>query len=977
MTGMGSLTAARPLGSLHVNSAVTLLTGLEVYGEVVFNGSGTLDATGRNVTMYAGIIDGAVRTSGRWENNTSSADTFTQSHNDSIEFKRVAPDSSAAPLPIYFEILGNTTWDGNFICREPGAIIQFSTHPHQHIFHREFRIEGEDGADRNDTRRNVTLTRYPKPPSMASWNNRDVPAVWVYDYDRITTPPSRPSGTLAPGLNTSHPIGLPLIPISRDLKKDPDTEQEKFWNFNLDLHSADGARHLYIENVTIYYSHAYDRRIPIDQDSMKLRVIPYYRDNMVGVGRIGYFNYDWIQVRKIIYSFIEDSNGNGKEDRIRVQTNIPLNGNFSEFEVEVEGYGKYKDAVDFKVVYDVLDDPDVEDENSFYIYLKEKPYLYGGHQIKWWITKNNSLADRVTGELPVGDPYDETGEFYLTVNTIPPRISYALTLPGHPETYIRMSQPVTGLTGTIGGDKITTPYPHIDVAYDKEKEYFETIEYYPFDLPPVPYEIKIPEGVLGYKVPLNSANSTPDIVDLAGLPPVRTAPSEWYFYMLGLESTSVPSLDWNDEVVDADSYMYYPSPRYPVDWNYTKYMTYKGNSYINQGGKYNLTEDDLVNNPVKNVQIFYPPYRLLTPEMTKRLEDYAAGVSGTSTVKPDEFDLLSAVDTELYRRITDVLVSIAPSVDDGSSPNYFAWPVWARYKDETMHKGLDPDSSLFGGRTDTDDGIIWQFDGTGFLENRDINLQARINSRLESEGFNRLKLFFGFNVPAEWRNPAEAGVRGRRSGGLWLPYTSDALTNALFNIVPSESLNANGSLGFYNRAVPVESEVSASLPPLFNFYLLNEDGNKFSSGGKLDFLLRLEDGADPNLFIARLDAPAGANIDNIKWWTMIRPFSFDIQNIRSQRGGVTILNNVINSDKRENAYIRYHLVRSGRVTIQVYTLDGTLVKSIRRNEQREAGEYTDPWDGSNNGGRAVARGMYFIRVVGPDIDEIRKVMVVK
>jgi len=89
------------------------------------------------------------------------------------------------------------------------------------------------------------------------------------------------------------------------------------------------------------------------------------------------------------------------------------------------------------------------------------------------------------------------------------------------------------------------------------------------------------------------------------------------------------------------------------------------------------------------------------------------------------------------------------------------------------------------------------------------------------------------------------------------------------------------------------------------------------------------------------------------------------------------MNNVINSDKRETAIIRYELTRSGRVTVQIYTLDGNLVKSIRRNEQLGAGEWTDTWDGTNNGGRAVARGMYFVRVVGPDIDEIRKIMVVK
>jgi flagellar hook assembly protein FlgD len=109
----------------------------------------------------------------------------------------------------------------------------------------------------------------------------------------------------------------------------------------------------------------------------------------------------------------------------------------------------------------------------------------------------------------------------------------------------------------------------------------------------------------------------------------------------------------------------------------------------------------------------------------------------------------------------------------------------------------------------------------------------------------------------------------------------------------------------------------------------------------------------------------------------VRPFNFDIQDITRQRGGVSILNNVINSDNRETAYLRYSLARAGRVTIQVYTLDGTLVKSLCRNEYRDAGEWTETWDGTNNGGRAVARGMYFIRIVAPDIDEIRKVMVIR
>jgi len=45
--------------------------------------------------------------------------------------------------------------------------------------------------------------------------------------------------------------------------------------------------------------------------------------------------------------------------------------------------------------------------------------------------------------------------------------------------------------------------------------------------------------------------------------------------------------------------------------------------------------------------------------------------------------------------------------------------------------------------------------------------------------------------------------------------------------------------------------------------------------------------------------------------------------------------------------------------------------------QQATGTHTVSWDGKNRGGRIVARGMYFIRIVGPGVNEHRKVLVVK
>ncbi|MBA7631244.1 hypothetical protein ES703_38774 [subsurface metagenome] len=62
------------------------------------------------------------------------------------------------------------------------------------------------------------------------------------------------------------------------------------------------------------------------------------------------------------------------------------------------------------------------------------------------------------------------------------------------------------------------------------------------------------------------------------------------------------------------------------------------------------------------------------------------------------------------------------------------------------------------------------------------------------------------------------------------------------------------------------------------------------------------------------------------WYRRVRPWYFEIHDVIRQRGEVSILNNVINPTRR---------------------------------------------------GRIVARGIYFVKVVGPGINEIRKVMVVK
>ena len=57
-------------------------------------------------------------------------------------------------------------------------------------------------------------------------------------------------------------------------------------------------------------------------------------------------------------------------------------------------------------------------------------------------------------------------------------------------------------------------------------------------------------------------------------------------------------------------------------------------------------------------------------------------------------------------------------------------------------------------------------------------------------------------------------------------------------------------------------------------------------------------------------------------------------------------------------------------------MDGSIV-SVLSSGNEAAGDHKVTWDGRNRAGQVVARGLYFIRAVGPKMDEIRKVLVVR
>lgn len=122
------------------------------------------------------------------------------------------------------------------------------------------------------------------------------------------------------------------------------------------------------------------------------------------------------------------------------------------------------------------------------------------------------------------------------------------------------------------------------------------------------------------------------------------------------------------------------------------------------------------------------------------------------------------------------------------------------------------------------------------------------------------------------------------------------------------------------------------------------------------------------LYLIRLKNPA--DITSLDLW------SFRLKDIAAQRGNVSVMNNVINAENGEKLVIKVNLPQRGKLNVMIMTLDGSIVTYLNRGESAE-GEYYYSWNGTNRSGKPVARGMYFVRVTGPGIDETRKVLVVK
>ncbi len=66
-----------------------------------------------------------------------------------------------------------------------------------------------------------------------------------------------------------------------------------------------------------------------------------------------------------------------------------------------------------------------------------------------------------------------------------------------------------------------------------------------------------------------------------------------------------------------------------------------------------------------------------------------------------------------------------------------------------------------------------------------------------------------------------------------------------------------------------------------------------------------------------------------------------------------------------NTSIKYPIKQAGRVSLEIYSVTGELIRSLIQDQSHVAGSHEITWDGRNDSGQAVNSGIYFCRLITP------------
>ena len=270
-----------------------------------------------------------------------------------------------------------------------------------------------------------------------------------------------------------------------------------------------------------------------------------------------------------------------------------------------------------------------------------------------------------------------------------------------------------------------------------------------------------------------------------------------------------------------------------------------------------------------------------------------------------------------------------------------------------------------------------------FYHDKDITIVCDVDNASKSENNFVENVNLYFNNDTE--NKMTSEQFNKKIGGnlrIWFP-------NIMENHFDFFTYNKNASYGIICSERVDEDDISAGLKFEFPksvvenwksenqisylFSYLNEDNSQVNiypapKYNLLTGLYELNNSMKFPLFAIRMK-----DVNDI---TSLDLWSFKVKSVTNQRGGVTILNNVINATYGEKAIVKINLPQDGNLDVMVMTLDGNIVTYLNHGATT-SGEHYFTWNGTNNAGSKVARGLYFVRVISSTIDETRKIMVVK
>jgi hypothetical protein len=628
-----------------------------------------------------------------------------------------------------------------------------------------------------------------------------------------------------------------------------------------------------------------------------------------------YYDVGWFFLGDLFfYSFTEDFDGNGRIDRIRAQGDF-LNtdtASLSKFQVTVTGYD-VNDSMGTYYGYEF------SGSDMLYIWLQEKEYPDTGETPGWMFT-NGSL--QTTSKKLI----QKSSEENIPIDTAPPRISYTLAVPGEREVYVRMSEPVAIQLDDNVANKATFGIGVNDLPGRTFAGY--TIE-------------RVTDRNL---VDLNPSDGYTDEFLLIMTEPIKAADLvDGTFYSVvdfdGLVDRNTRPNKIPDKVKNG------VPPKFPKEYppNDQSAFTF---TYVA------VSQGDLNPESFKDLN---PDFKT---EIPNRFNTGAEPKYGSNNSD---------------QRLSDILIMVEPDPDPTkrrSDPHLSIWPLQMRDS-----SSVNTDSGEFT------IGRVERYDGRGRLRPSQIETVFITASGLEKKSdnlglyFSSISMFDGYVLPDAAISMPTVMSHINKTTGAWLPGPEN---ETLFGL--SFPLNHKDLQWAFT---PGSKTYTKDHSPKSSAKAIDYSGAESPPMKEIVYMLGVASGR--LLYGLRLNTWEGEKYNfPTKWWESdqvskhkwLKPFNFISLALTPQVSGVTIRNNVIDPTKNEFTALNYELTRRGRVTISVFTLDGTLVRQLVRSVQ-ETGSHDVSWDGLNQGGRPVARGMYFIRVVAPDIDEMRKVMVVK